>query len=95
MSVAVTYIAENTNVQGPSIGNEGGLGLPSLEEQHFSYDDGEYHSYSFGWIYSGLDSIGLVTEEVEHFKEFLLNNQDNEILMFVEGGDDLNAERID
>lgn len=44
---------------------DGGWGEPTLEAKSEYFDDWGAYSYSFGWIYSGLASIGLVTEEWE------------------------------
>jgi hypothetical protein len=95
MSVSVSYISEGNNVRGPEIGAEGGLGNPNLEVKKEYNDDWGVYSYTFGWILSGLESVGLVTEQVADFKEFLTNNQDRNIYLFVEGGEDPNEEKID
>ena len=95
MSVSVAYISEGNNIKGPEIGAEGGLGFPNLKVEKTYNDDWGVYSYTFGWIYSGLDSIGLITKQIADFKEFLEINQDRKIYLFVEGGDNPDEEKIE
>ena len=95
MSVSVTYISEGNNIRGPEIGVSGGLGDPSLNIEKLYNDDWGVYSYTFGWIVSGLESIGLITQQVANFKEFLEENRDRNIYLFVEGGDSPDEGKID
>jgi hypothetical protein len=95
MSVGVSIISVENGTLAPEIGDQGSLGYAELESERRYNKEWDVSAYSFGWIYSGLSSIGLITKEVENFKEFLSINRDKNIATFVEGEDDQDEVDID
>ena len=94
MSVSVTIVSEGNNQRGPEIGDQGAIGSPDLEIRCDYNDDWGVHEYTFGWVYSGLSSIELVTREVADFREYLEHNRGRTIHLTTEGDDRDLSDRI-
>jgi hypothetical protein len=95
MSIGTTTIAIENNIQAPEIGDAGYIGEPKLESEHIYYEDWGGNSYTFGWVYSGLKSICLVTKELDDFKEFLEKYPNDNICLFIEGDEDPDEDKVD
>lgn len=95
MSISTITVAVKSNTRGPEIGDSGYIGVANAEIEHIYNEEWGANFYTFGWIYSGLKSISLITKEIEDFKEFLETHSDNNICTFIEGGDDPEEENVD
>ena len=80
MSVYTAVYALESKIKAPEIGDAGHVGFPPV--------DSNTGQHPFNLIYAGLKCAGLVTREIDAFKAFL-DEYDNERLYFsVEGDDD-------
>ncbi|MDH3347824.1 MAG: hypothetical protein OEM02_06970 [Desulfobulbaceae bacterium] len=95
MSIRTITIAVNKNIQAPEVGDGGFIGLPNILIEHNYNEEWDVNSYSFGWIYSGFNSIGLVTKCTENFREFLEKHSGDNICAFTEGDESEEEEQVD
>jgi hypothetical protein len=95
MSIGTTTIAIESNIKAPEIGDAGYIGSPNIECEHIYNEEWGANFYTFGWVYSGLKSIHLITKEIEDFKEFLERYLNDNICIFFEGGEDPDEDKVD
>ena len=90
MSVGCSTYCIDCNEEAPEIGDGGMIGDPSIEDKltyHEDEDWGDFTTYAFGWIYSGLRAISLIPFEVEAYRAFLLKHQGHRKYLSIEGSD--------
>ncbi len=66
MGVTYAVMCLDCGDEGPEVGDFGYIGYPSLDKKK-----GKRHIPNFGYIYSGLRTLGLLTPGVEEMREFL------------------------
>ncbi|MCP3876665.1 MAG: hypothetical protein GY699_26450 [Desulfobacteraceae bacterium] len=88
MSISTTIYCVDCILEAPEIGDQGFIGMPSLDEKivpkHKDYDVLQ----NFGSIYRALSDINLVTYELESFHRFLKEHEGHSIHQSFEGNDD-------
>ena len=80
MGVTFGVVCEKCGVEGPEVGDFGYIGAPSLERRKRRGG-----LQTFGFIYEGLEAIGVVTEEIEAFKTFLDEHRGHPIALYGDG----------
>ena len=71
MGVTYAVMCLDCGDEGPEVGDFGYIGYPSLDKKK-----GKRHIPNFGYIYSGLRTLGLLTPGVEEMREFLEKHRD-------------------
>lgn len=80
MGVTYGVMCLDCGDEGPEVGDFGYIGYPSLDEEK-----GKRYVPNFGYIYSGLKTLGLLTPGVEEMREFLEKHRAHAMDLACEG----------
>lgn len=80
MGVTYGVMCLDCGDEGPEVGDFGYIGYPSLDEEK-----GKRYIPNFGYIYSGLRTLGLLTPGVEEMREFLEKHRAHTMDLACEG----------
>lgn len=71
MSVSSATLCLTCNEKATELGDGGMIGTPDAKAKKKHNADWGVTTYSFGWIFKGLEAISLVPGEVEAYRQFL------------------------
>ena len=91
MSVSSATLCLTCNEQARELGDGGMMGTPDATAKKDYNEDWGVTTYSFGWIYKGLDAISLVPGEVEAYRQFLEKHAAHELFL---GNDHMDESEI-
>lgn len=90
MGVTYGVMCLDCGDEGPEVGDFGYIGYPSLDEEK-----GKRYIPNFGYIYSGLRTLGLLTPGVEEMREFLERHRAHTMDLACEGESMFEDEDLD
>lgn len=89
MSMSVETVCATCRLRAPSLGDAGYMGRPSPAEH--SWDPEEEIAPSFGYIFAGLEAIGMVSWDLVRYRDFLLAHDGHQLTLVVDGDSDVRA----